>query len=101
MYKRIALVLAVVMIFVMVSVVIYAQDQSAQKDKAATCTMHEDGKCTQKDANCSKENPACKDKTSAQCCPKQQEARKSACKESSCKSSCPAQSACKAADTVK
>lgn len=100
MYKRIALVLALVMMFVMVTWAIYAQDKQETKDKAATCTMNKEGKCPNKTADCCKKDTACKENAGAQC-QKQQEAKKSACKESSCKSSCPAQAACKAAEESK
>ena len=103
MFKRIALVLAVVMMFVMVSNFVFADDKPVQKEKSA-CMM-KDGKCEKKDAACcdkAKQEAGCctKDKAEAQC-PHSKEAAKSACKESSCKSSCPAQSACKAAEGEK
>jgi hypothetical protein len=111
MFKRIALVLAVVMMFVMVANYVFAEDKPVQKEKS-TCVM-KDGKCEKKDAACcekakttaagcekGKTGTAGCTKDQAQC-PHMKETVKSACKESSCKASCPAQEACKAAEGEK
>jgi hypothetical protein len=100
MLKKIALVLAVVMMFVMVSSYVMADDKPVQKDKAACCqdAKSDKAECTKKEAGCcdkAKTDAGCtKDKAQ---CPHQKEAAKSACKEA-CKSSCPASSACKSAE---
>jgi len=111
MFKKIALVLAVVMMFVMVANYVFAEDKPVQKEKTA-CVM-KDGKCekmTAAECEKAKTTAACceKGKTAAAgCtkdqaqCPKMKEAAKGACKESSCKASCPAQEACKAMEGEK
>ncbi|MBN2356004.1 hypothetical protein JXO59_07815 [candidate division KSB1 bacterium] len=90
MYKKITLILALIMLAMVVVGAVYSDDKSVTKDKSATCAMHKDGNCP---ADCSHKETACNEKSAAQC-PKATQAKKSACKESACKSTCPAHSAC-------
>jgi|GEM_PF-5898540 len=101
MFKRIALVLAVVVMFVMVASYVFADDKPVQKEKT-TCVM-KDGKCDKMNATCcdkAKTAGSCCTKTASQC-PQVEKTANSTCKGTTCKASCPAQESCKALEGEK
>ncbi len=106
MKRRIALILAVVFMFVLAAGMFYGNVRADEKTKSSNCTMHKEGSCQHDKAQCQEKckeqgKEQCLEKCKEQCKEKSQEQPKSACKQSSCTKSCPAASACQKAEESK